>query len=169
MSVCSGALRDMFGCTELHGEFSIPAFVVSLEQCSGQGCQEAMITSVGYKFVAYDSNGKTTICDVDQTGDALETGCVAMGAQADLWMDLVANLGQYAQTEHGDYEVRMLSVPGLLVDAIWLHSDSDDEMDLVIPAAPLDEQLKTEPLFDMDTFLDIIRDLSAERLRHSDI
>ena len=167
--VCTSALGDMFGCTGLHDEFSLPAFVIGLEQCSEEGCQETMIERAGFKYLALDSGGKSTLCDVDELPDALETGCVAMGAQADLVMEMVKQLDRYPGAEQGQYEVRWLSVPGILVEGFWLKSGSEEKPCLVIPVAPLAEELQAKPVFDLPEFVCIIQTLAAERMRHSDL
>lgn len=159
----------MFGCGGLHDEFSLPAFVIGLEQCSEEGCKKAMVEHAGYKYLAVDSGGKSTLCDVDESPDRLETGCVAMGAQADLVMEMVKNLDRYEEAEEGDYEVRWLSVPGLLVEGFWLKSGSEEKSCLVIPVAPLAEELQTKPVFDLSEFVSIIETLATERMRHSDL
>ncbi|HTM49833.1 MAG TPA: hypothetical protein VL285_14160 [Bryobacteraceae bacterium] len=65
------------------------------------------------------------------------------------------------------YELRILSVPGLLVEAFWLKTP-DVETDLVVPYRNLVSELEGKPVFTMTEFLSIVKPLAAERLQFDD-
>ena len=63
------------------------------------------------------------------------------------------------------YELRLLGVPGLLVDAYWLHwaNDRGSDKDFIFPYGTISSGLDSTKLYRMTEFLDAIRDLAKER------
>src|SRR5262249_39376670 len=62
------------------------------------------------------------------------------------------------------YELRMLSIPGLLIEAFWLKSPAGDK-DYVVPYNALSGELIEKRVVPMDEFLRTIWNLAEERLR----
>jgi hypothetical protein len=62
------------------------------------------------------------------------------------------------------YELRILSVPGLLVEAFWLKTPAA-ENDLVVPYRNLVTELEGKPVFTMGEFLSIVKPLAQEQLQ----
>lgn len=63
----------------------------------------------------------------------------------------------------GSFELRMLRLPPLYLDAIWLKNNAAGN-DLVIPIASLSKQLVPYQPYSADDFLARIRDLAAQKL-----
>lgn len=61
-----------------------------------------------------------------------------------------------------NYEVRSLKIPALHVEALWLHKDADDNMDLYVPVRSMGlfEDKKT---YDKNTFFSILKE-AAKRI-----
>lgn len=62
------------------------------------------------------------------------------------------------------FDVRLLSMPALFVDALWLKNTGAGE-DLVVPIASLSKKLLPDQPYSPGEFLNILRDLSEERLQ----
>jgi hypothetical protein len=99
-----------------------------------------MATSVGWRFVATGTTGNLG-CHVSGSGPKLsglastpEIHTVAQRlAQID---DLAARpSGNWRDVPDGDYELRALRIPGLLMEAMWLHCPSNPGQDHIVPIA----------------------------------
>jgi hypothetical protein len=73
-------------------------------------------------------------------------------------------LDELPQVSSGDYELRVLTVPALNLDAFWLANQGTAGYDLIVPfpAAPnqLIAALNTQPVYTMPDFLAAIRPLA---------
>lgn len=63
----------------------------------------------------------------------------------------------------GNYELSLLRIPGLLIDAFWLRS-SNTGNDLVVPYDTLTKGLQEMYVYRMDEFLNIVRPLAEKQL-----
>ena len=66
----------------------------------------------------------------------------------------------------GDYELRLLRIPAVLVDALWLQSKTNAG-DLIIPVLSAGRELITGRKYEVDEFFEIVRPL-AEGFREFD-
>ena len=69
--------------------------------------------------------------------------------------------------QSGDYELRGLEVPGLSLQAFWLHSENDSG-DLVVPVRSLTPQLANMSVYPEAEFLNIARGLAETRVQFDD-
>jgi hypothetical protein len=74
---------------------------------------------------------------------------------------------QIVELQAQNYELRMLSIPGLLIEAFWLKSPAGDR-DYVVPYNALSGELLEKPFLKMDEFLRTIGKLAGERLKFKD-
>ena len=66
------------------------------------------------------------------------------------------------------FELRYLTIPGILVEAFWLVAPAGGtDLAVMFPAPPnqLQRQLSVRPFYELPIFLNIVSTLSAERLR----
>ncbi|HKE28447.1 MAG TPA: hypothetical protein VKB88_39125 [Bryobacteraceae bacterium] len=86
-----------------------------------------------------------------------------------VWQALQASdtLGNLPQVANANYELRVLTVPGLSLEAFWLVDQSSAGNDLVVPfpAAPNQpiDALNQAPVYSMPNFLAAIRPLAQLR------
>jgi hypothetical protein len=80
--------------------------------------------------------------------------------------DLVGRQGDLAKKYNcaGDYEPRMLRIPGLLVTAVWLKSETSAGTDWVVPLHTKIGALLNKEMYTMEEFLAITRPLAEGRL-----
>jgi hypothetical protein len=64
----------------------------------------------------------------------------------------------------GDHEPRVLRIPGLLVTAVWLKSQTPGGTDWVVPLHTKIGDLLTKEMYTMDEFLKITKPLAEKRL-----
>jgi hypothetical protein len=115
-------------------------YTIGLDQIqAGNPDLNTMATSVGWRFLA--AGGSNAGCHVSASGPKLsglasapEIRTIAQRlAQID---DLAAKpTGAWATIPPGDYELRALRIPGLLMEAVWLHSPNAPQNDQVVPLA----------------------------------
>ena len=60
-----------------------------------------------------------------------------------------------------NYEVRSLKVPALHVEALWLHKDTGDNMDLYVPVRSMG-LFEDEKIYDKNTFFNILKDSAKD-------
>ena len=168
MRICREALADVLGCQGIRDEHSLPAYVIQLEDCRADGgCEPALIRRTGWKYLAMDANGKALCCDVEEAPGAqqAEVDAVSEGVDA---VRALQSLDELIELEEGVYEVRWVSVPGLLVSGFWLKSTTPGGPDLVAPLRVLQEELAAKQFFPLEEFIGIVRSMATERLAYND-
>ena len=96
---------------------------------------------------------------------------VAYGVRAAQLIEATRGLEQLAGLPPlDDFELRFLTIPGILVEAFWLASlTGGNDVAVVFPAPPyqLQRRLNAQAVYEMPIFMNIVSALSAERLRFS--
>ncbi|HEV3330522.1 MAG TPA: hypothetical protein VG096_06050 [Bryobacteraceae bacterium] len=64
----------------------------------------------------------------------------------------------------GDFEPRVLRIPGLLITAFWLKSDAQGKQDWVVPLHTKIDDLTAKEVYGMDEFVTIIKRAAADCL-----
>src|SRR3954467_6993287 len=98
-------------------------------------------TPDGWRFFAGQGQGATVLGRVSQKSrDGTKLTAVYYGDRA--WEALQASLGldSLAEIRQADFDLRVLTIPGLNLEAFWLHSPSGEYEDLAVPFTPLPDQ-----------------------------
>jgi hypothetical protein len=107
----------------------------------------------------------------DSTTGAWKLTHVAYGARPAQLIAATRGLEQLAGLPPLDeFELRFLTIPGLLVEAFWLASlTGATDFAVIFPAPPdqLQRRLNAQAVYEMPVFMDIVSVLSAERLGFS--
>ena len=137
---------------------------------AGRGIEAA--GSIGWRFFAGTGPDQTIFgfCCSALASDTWELASLGHGARA--WQVLqesqqLENL-PCVRNDH-PYELRFLTIPGILVEAFWLHSLSGGDDQVVVSPAPpnqVHKRLNTEPVFPMATFIEIVRELAMKQLSY---
>ena len=166
--ICRDALTDILGCQGIGYEHSLPAYVIELADCQNEGgCESALVRRVGWKYLATDANGKALSCDVEEAPGAIQAKVDAVSEDADA-VTALQLLDELNELQQGVYEVRWVSVPGLLVYGFWLKSTTPGRPDLVVPLRVLQEELTAKQCSELAEFTGIVRKLAIERLGYND-
>jgi hypothetical protein len=132
-------------------------YVLGLQQIAdGQGPAEQNLA--GWRFLTDIAPDLATASEVRMTSDDqppvfanLSYGPrIAKAVAASGTIETLADLPQ------GNFELRLLSIPGLLTDAFWLRS-ADGSNDYVAPYDTVNQGLQEFYVYRMDDFLNIIR------------
>jgi len=119
------------------GDAGVPhqVFHLSLDDVlAGKGVSEARAT--GWRFLlGQQSAHNGTVADVHGDGVAFEFGGLHHGPQAVKMIEVLQQAERLPGVRDGDFEPRLLRVPSLYVDAIWLKERRTGQ-DLIIPIPP---------------------------------
>lgn len=169
-----------------NSSYHLPSYALSLKDLSNLGPGQNIDSAArefAWQCVAVSKNGKVVIGEVTprskgarQPGHLFD-GPVRMtslshGQIIDGIFSTVLDLAKIAtdlvQEFHliDDYEPRMLRIPGLLVTAIWLKSQTASGTDWVVPLHTHVADLRAQKMFAMQDFLNIMRREAEARLAH---
>jgi hypothetical protein len=124
-----------------------------------------------WRYFAGNAYGKTVLghCSADAATGLWELASLSYGDR--VWQALRAS--QSLDLQPGislahSYELRVLKIPGLLLEAFWLVSSTGGtDLAVVFPPPPyqLHRRLNARAVYEMPVFLDIARALAIDRLR----
>jgi len=131
--------------------------------------------SAGWRFFAGTKVNKTVLGRVSRHGASHAWKLTSLFYGDRVWDAYTASLAldsaPPAQVATADYELRLLALPGLNLEAFWLEAKTPGSVDLVLPfpAAPnqLIEALNGSPVYSMPDFLDAIRPVANSLLNMS--
>jgi|tagenome__1003787_1003787.scaffolds.fasta_scaffold19629976_1 hypothetical protein len=119
-------------------------------------------TPAGWRLFAGQGQGATVLGRVSRKSrDGTKLTAVYYGNRA--WEALQASLGldSLAEIRQAEYELRVLTVPALNLEAFWLFSRSQGVEDLVVPFTPIPDQapggIRPDTVYTMANFLATIR------------
>lgn len=146
-------------------------FKLSLRDLSaGHGVQAAK--SAGWRFFAGTAPGNTVLGHCSVTANNWQLTRVTYGTQVTSALQASQSLDQHPVIPTATpYELRFLTIPGILVDAFWLvNRGTGHDFAVVYPAPPaqLNAALNAQPVYPMATFLNIARSLATARLDYFD-
>ncbi len=142
-------------------------FVLGLKDVANNGGIDAA-KPAGWRFFAGDGPGKTLLGTVTLKANVWRMTAGYYGDR--VWTTLAATstLNQLTELEGGNYELRVLAVPGLNLEVFWLANTEEKEADLVVPIPPMPDQpievLNKQRVYSMANFLAAIRPLARLRL-----
>ena len=125
----------------------------------------------GWRFFAGDASGKVVLGRVAQSQAAGGWKLTAVHYSDRVWTALQQSraLDALPQLQGGDYELRVLTVPGLNLEAFWLAGKSPGASDLVVPFPVSPNQpigaLNQQSVYSMADFLAAIQPLAYERTK----
>ena len=123
---------------------------------------------IGWRLFAGNNQGKTVLGHIIQpaAGGWKLTGCFYRDRVWDVLQASLA-LGSLPAVQQGDYELRLLTIPGLNLEAFWLVAKQPDQSDLVVPFPAAPNQpisgLNTAGTFTMANFQSIVSPLAKQR------
>jgi hypothetical protein len=131
----------------------------------------ASAKKAGWRFLAGGKKlGQPVAADVTEPSQDIPPKMTSLshGPQISEFLQAVLDLLPLVQAECGavdSYELRILSIPGILIEAFWLKSPAGDQ-DLVVPYRNLSRELKGKQVYPMDEFLRIIQPLAEKGLQY---
>lgn len=146
-------------------------FSLGLESLSqGQSIRDkAAPTSWRFPIAASSGNGLyATVTRRDH--EPPEFTGLARGAQAAIAVQADQDLRKLPAAEIQNYNLCVLTIPGLLTEAFWLKwvgpdkTESDPSQDLFVPFVTAQKQLMPMQPYTLDKFRDIVVDLAKKRL-----
>lgn len=140
-----------------------------LDLARGAGAEAAR--SVAWQFFAGTTPDSTVFgrCTRDRQTARWRLANISYGERAWQWLQASSGLDRHREVQaEQNYEMRVLSVAGLLVEAYWLVALSGgSDLVVVVPAPPdqLYRQLNAQPVYALPDFLEIVRGLVKARPR----
>src|SRR6266542_2919283 len=138
-------------------EFHHPVYAVGLRALDGGAAFSPK--QVGWQFLTRDSDGRAIGGDVPQTsldGGALTTSRM-QGPAVDKALQAILTTQELDQVRRNDYEVRVLRIPGLRIEAFWLkakpYQDRPVSDDFVFPYLSFAEEIPERQLLPMSKFV----------------
>ena len=121
----------------------------------------------GWRLFAGNSQGKTVLCRVVERppGRWRLTGC-SWGDQVWNALQTSQRLGVLAPVQQGNYELRVLTIPGLNLETFWLVAQTPAADDLVVPYQANQSILRESQSgpIQMATFLSVIGPMVTKRM-----
>jgi hypothetical protein len=139
-------------------------FSLALSDLASEGAPRPM----GWRLFAGNNQGKTVLGHVIQppAGGWKLTGCFYRDRVWDILQASLA-LASLRAVQQADYELRLLTIPGLNLEAFWLFAKQPGQSDLVVPFPAAPNQpisgLNTAGTFTMANFQSIVSPLAKQR------
>ena len=92
---------------------------------------------------------------------------LAQGPRVAEALQAAAAVAALPEVRAADYELRLLRIPGLLIEAFWLVSQSGGA-DLVVPFLTLNKQLQLSRPYPLTDFMNVVQPLATRRLTFDD-
>jgi hypothetical protein len=134
---------------------------------NGAGLQDAK--AAGWRFLAGDPSGEVVAADVIQPlPGAAQNGAAKMTSLsrdpiiADA-IRAVHEVEKLPEVQNKNYEIQVLRIPGLLIEAFWLKSQ-DAGADLIVPVLTRARELHRMRAYPVADFLNILRPMTEKFL-----
>lgn len=141
-------------------------FVLNRDQLDVTKLNAAM--PVGWGYVVGQSTENVTAESPVASAEVLERGGghqfshIQHGWLGKATQRAISVAEQLPQVIAGSYELRMLRVPSLYTDALWLKNLAAGR-DLVVPIASANPEIQADRSYDAEEFLAIMRDIAAKK------
>jgi hypothetical protein len=158
------------------GSLGDPALIHDVQQIFVLGLTDAADNAgagaaapAGWRFFAGNLPGKMLMGKVSRRTSSAGWKMTAAYYGDRVWAATQASkaLEQLTQVQTGNYELRVLAVPGLNLEAFWLVAQQSGSGDLVVPFPAKPDQpidaLNREPVYTMANFLAAIRPVAQLR------
>jgi hypothetical protein len=112
------------------------------------------------------SNGEVVTADVsvDHAGANHTFASISANPTAPGVQSTIHTLSQDPELAKGSYEASLLQVPALGVRAVWLHDASGKAADILVPVAPVRQELTAGRKYTIPEFAAALRDAAAKIL-----
>ncbi|HET8546610.1 MAG TPA: hypothetical protein VFL57_01325 [Bryobacteraceae bacterium] len=120
----------------------------------------------GCRFFTVQPDGSVVAADVADPGEYADTAKLRSLMRSNLAAETYERIVSADRLEAlaaERYEARLLSIPGIFVEALRVRS-TDGGVEFVVPLVASEPALNAQPVFKPDDFLAIARSLAAERL-----
>jgi len=129
---------------------------------------ESVAVAAGWQFLIGDPPGPAFSSEVYQPGSGMPR-VISLSSdktnQETRW--ILGTLKHLPEVQNKDYQLQILRVPGLGIEAFWLKSSTPDQPDLVVPFHSLLAEVKTGIPDPMDDFLEKLRWLADRATPHA--
>jgi len=140
----------------------LPLFTASLDDVkNGQKPKEEPSTT--WRFMARDPEGHGIFGEVSNLRGLPKLVRVSKDPRSLLVLNATADINQRSELPDDHYQLRLLRVSGVLVEALWLHSTTG-KTDWFFPVLSASNELRINHAYSSDEFFARLRDMS-ERFR----
>ena len=143
-------------------------FVMNTEDVVGGAGLDAS-RPAGWRYIveqpaAGGGNGTArAAAEITSAGGAPKLSHLQHGWIGDATLQAVQAAAARPEVVQGSFDLRMLRVPSLLVDALWLKNKGAGQ-DLVMPIASRDNAIRPQQLYRADDFLEQLRRVAANKV-----
>ena len=115
--------------------------------------------AVGWRYEIGDGSGQALSATVDSKNKLVG---LSRGPAVSSSLSVASELRTLPEAAEDDYEIRLLTIPGLLTEAFWLKS-LDNKPDLIVPFSTA-QKLRLGHPYHSEVFLNIMRPLAKDWL-----
>jgi hypothetical protein len=152
------SLRDM-----ANAPLAQPVYTLGLRQIAG-GDELGAASPTSWRFVARGESGQFVAAEVSaRLGVAPKMTGLWRGRQIENVVRAVEDVTALEELRAADYELRVLRIPALRTEAIWLKAP-DDANDRMVPFLTLARELESMKPYSAGDFLTIARRMAAKQL-----
>jgi hypothetical protein len=155
---------------DTHIAHSHEVFTISLaDVAAGAGLEKAQSVGWRHHLAALDQpvGAASVAAEVKLTGDGHAFTQLHRGWLSDATRRALTKTQKLRRVTHGEFEVRSLHLPALLIDALWM-KDTRAQDDFLVPLASKGELLKVDRAYKPSLFFKRIRALAQRRLAFDD-
>jgi hypothetical protein len=146
-------------------EYHLPVGALGLAELAAGATLDAVVAS-GCRMLAMWPDGTWTSCELTDPTLYIkaEFRNITRDSSVGLIFTRIAEAQFLDAVQKADYELHLLSVPGIYLDALHLVSQTRGA-DIVLPLVSIDPQLGSDTVFDEAAFLTIARACAAARVK----
>jgi hypothetical protein len=138
----------------------VPVFTLTLADLLDQS-RDLQPKSAGWRFMTADESGNPVVGEVTATGrEAPQMTSLSTDDRMRDTVRLTREIPESPRMQQ-DHELRMLRMPGVLVDAFWLKSSSPGN-DFYIPALTCTDDLTVGEFYSTESFFAAVRPLARK-------
>ena len=134
-------------------------FTIGLEELAKEQVR-LPATAVGWRYIIGNRLGQALSATVDSNDKLVG---LSRGPAVTAGLRVARELKTLPEAADGKYEIRLLTIPGLLTEAFWLKS-LDGKPDLIVPFST-EQELRLGYPYSIEKFLKIMRPLAEDWLR----
>jgi hypothetical protein len=145
----------------------LPAWTLKLEHAAAGGPLDKAAGG-GCRFYTIVGDGRVFSCEMTDPGQygMAKFRNLVEGETPPKFVALMDKPPDVEDFQTRNFEIHLLSIASLFLEAIWLRADDGGE-DYILPVVCFYEELLAQPAFKASEFLKLIQPLARERLRAS--
>ncbi len=154
---------DFASCEEQH---FVRLYTIALDEAARGAVLESR-TPAAWRFVVTGHQKPVVACDMSIVPESEPSRVLSVrqGSGANRCHAALQSVWKMPEIGPENCELRWLSIPGLSIEAFWLHSCSGDR---IVPISPQVDELKGRTILPAQEFLAILQTLATERLAYDD-